>query len=221
EGQSLVDLFNYSISDNDPRGALTSSSAVEITLLGTNDAPVAVDDHGTVSEDGVLSASDNVLSNDSDIDQGTVLSVAAPGTFAGTYGTLTVAANGSYTYTLNNASFAVQSLGQGESVTDSFGYLAQDDATNPLTSAANVLITIDGANDAPVLVTPIADQSAREGQALSLDVPAGTFTDIDRNDALSYSATLADGSALPSWLTFDAATQHFGGTPAAGSAGTY
>src|SRR6185312_11356464 len=30
-----------------------------------------------------------------------------------------------------------------------------------------------------------------------------------------------DGSALPSWLTFDAATQHFGGTPAAGSAGTY
>ena len=44
-------------------------------------------------------------------------------------------------------------------------------------------------------------------------VPASAFTDPDSGDTLSYSATLADGSALPSWLTFNAATRAFSGTP--------
>ena len=40
-----------------------------------------------------------------------------------------------------------------------------------------------------------------------------TFADVDADDSLSYSATLADGSALPSWLSFDASTRTFSGTP--------
>ncbi len=38
-------------------------------------------------------------------------------------------------------------------------------------------------------------------------------------DVLTYTATLADGSALPSWLVFDAATQTFSGTPSYDDAG--
>src|SRR5262249_38823096 len=47
------------------------------------------------------------------------------------------------------------------------------------------------------------------------------FTDIDRNDELSYTAALADGSALPSWLSFNSATRALTGTPPTGGAGTY
>ncbi|WP_418903715.1 putative Ig domain-containing protein, partial [Pokkaliibacter plantistimulans] len=36
---------------------------------------------------------------------------------------------------------------------------------------------------------------------------------MDAGDSLTLSATLADGSALPSWLSFDASTGTFSGTP--------
>ena len=37
---------------------------------------------------------------------------------------------------------------------------------------------------------------------------------------LTYTATAADGSPLPAWLTFNAATRTFSGTPAAANVGT-
>ena len=67
-------------------------------------------------------------------------------------------------------------------------------------------------NHAPQLAGPISDQSSSEDQAWSFQVPANTFSDVD-GDALTYSASLGDGSALPSWVTFDAATRTFSGTP--------
>ena len=51
-------------------------------------------------------------------------------------------------------------------------------------------------------------------------LPAGTFTDVDAGDSLTYTATAADGSALPAWLSFNAATRTFSGTPAAANVGT-
>ena len=38
------------------------------------------------------------------------------------------------------------------------------------------------------------------------------FADVD-SSSLTYTATLRNGAALPSWLTFDAATRTFSGTP--------
>ncbi|WP_245951812.1 putative Ig domain-containing protein, partial [Paracidovorax anthurii] len=73
-------------------------------------------------------------------------------------------------------------------------------------------------NHAPVLAAPLADARASTGAAFSLTVPAGAFTDED-GDALTYRATQADGSALPSWLGFDAGTRTFRGTPAQGDTG--
>ena len=61
-------------------------------------------------------------------------------------------------------------------------------------------------------VSGLADQTVRQGAAFSYAMPAGLFTDPD-GDALTYSATRADGSALPTWLSFNAATQRFSGTP--------
>jgi Ca2+-binding RTX toxin-like protein len=76
-----------------------------------------------------------------------------------------------------------------------------------------VNMTIAAPNRTPVLSTALLDQSAAQGGAFSYTVPATAFADPDSGDTLTYSATLADGSALPSWLVFNAATRAFSGTP--------
>ncbi|WP_374562614.1 putative Ig domain-containing protein [Ideonella sp.] len=80
-------------------------------------------------------------------------------------------------------------------------------------------IALTALNAAPVVANPLVDQGATEDSAFSFTVPPGTFTDLDTGDTLSYTATLADGSPLPSWLSFDAATRSFSGTPANGDVG--
>ena len=68
-------------------------------------------------------------------------------------------------------------------------------------------------NDAPVAVVPIADQSTNEDAGFSFTVPPYSFIDVDAGDILTLSASLADGSPLPAWLSFDPVTQTFSGTP--------
>ncbi|MEI7126617.1 putative Ig domain-containing protein [Pectobacterium versatile] len=80
-------------------------------------------------------------------------------------------------------------------------------------------LTVTNVNDAPVVATPIPAQSVAQDGSLSFTVPAGTFTDPD-GDTLTLSATLADGTALPAWLSFNPATSTFSGTPANGDVGS-
>ncbi|CTQ47573.1 putative Ig domain-containing protein [Roseibium aggregatum] len=80
-------------------------------------------------------------------------------------------------------------------------------------------LVINPVNDVPVVASLIADQSIPEGTAWGFTVPADTFNDAD-GDVLSFSATLSDGSPLPSWLSFDASTKTFSGTPPQNTAGT-
>jgi phage-related protein len=80
-----------------------------------------------------------------------------------------------------------------------------------LSASDQFALTINPVNDAPVLALPLADMSALEDNAVSFVLPAGSFTDVE--SALTLSANLADGSALPAWLSFNAATRAFSGTP--------
>ncbi|PIF77517.1 Ca2+-binding RTX toxin-like protein [Variovorax sp. 54] len=86
--------------------------------------------------------------------------------------------------------------------TDNYGYGA----------GTYVNLTVSPPNRAPVLATALADQSVAEGTAINYTVPTGSFTDPDAGDSLSYTATLSDGTALPSWLSFNASTRKFTGT---------
>src|SRR3970282_1149205 len=107
-------------------GITSTPSMLTVTVTGTNDAPVTTIDTAAVQEDLSVAATGNVLANDSDIDQGTVLTVAHAGVFAGQFGQLTLNADGSYTYALDNGSLAVQSLAEGQVVTETFAYAATD-----------------------------------------------------------------------------------------------
>ncbi len=89
-----------------------------------------------------------------------------------------------------------------------------------LTNANFVFATAPTTNQTPIVATPLLDQNATENTAFSYVVPATSFTDPD-NDSLSYTASLADGSALPGWLTFDAASRTLSGTPDSTASGNY
>ena len=69
---------------------------------------------------------------------------------------------------------------------------------------------------APVISAALANRTITESTAFSFQLPAGSFSDAD-GDTLTYTATQANGSPLPSWLSFNATTRSFSGTAPAGS----
>ncbi len=73
--------------------------------------------------------------------------------------------------------------------------------------------TIIPVNNPPIVNSAIADQTTKQGDAFNFQILTNTFTDIDTGDVLPFSATLENGNFLPSWLTFNPATQTFSGTP--------
>jgi Ca2+-binding RTX toxin-like protein len=85
------------------------------------------------------------------------------------------------------------------------------------TSYDDFVLSIAGVNVAPTAKVTAASASATEGKAFTYALPKGTFTDGDKKDVLSYSA-----SSKPSWITIDTATGKLTGTPdyAAADSGT-
>jgi VCBS repeat-containing protein len=166
--------------------------ALATSITALNDAPVAVADAGAATEAGGSTnaspgspASGNVLTNDTDIDAGATLAVSAvqhgatAGTLgqalAGAHGTLTLAADGSYSYAVDEADAAVQALAAGQSLTDSFSYAVSDGS---LGATGLLTITIAGANDAPVLAGGGSAQAVQRDQPVPLGASV-TVTDPD------------------------------------------
>jgi VCBS repeat-containing protein len=157
-----------------------------------------------------------LLVNDTDVDVGdshTITAVDAVGTLGAV---LFDAPTQSLDYSAAGTAF--NALAAGTSAADAFSYTVAD--TAGATSTASVNVTVDGVNDAPVLVSDIADQAALEDNPFSFQIPIDSFSDVDAGDVLTYRARLSDGSALPAWLSFDATTLTFSGTPVYANAGT-
>ena len=103
--------------------------------------------------------------------------------------------------------------------TNAFQDIAGNDAATFTTGLNSVPAVTNGStvaatNTAPTVANIIPDQSATVSTSFSYAFPANTFADADL-DTLTYSATKADGTALPMWLTFTAGTRTFSGTPTA------
>ena len=148
---------------------------------GTN-LPIAGDDNVSTNEDAgtVVSGPGGVLANDYDFD-GDPLHVTA-GVFVGTYGTLTLNANGTYSYAL---SAATQALAQGENVVDSFNYVVTD---NDGSDTGALVFHIAGVNDAPTAVADAA--TTGENDVVLINVLAND-SDIDHGAILSLAAASA------------------------------
>ncbi|OSJ19067.1 hypothetical protein BST63_04020 [Bradyrhizobium canariense] len=234
-------VYGYGTSNLFPTSTYNASNYwVDVVFNGSsttnNTPPTAVADTGDATEKGGvnnstggIAATGNVLTNDTDPDAGDTKTVTAVrfgstgGTLgsalSGAHGSLVLNASGTFTYTVNETDPAVQALRlPTNTLTDVFNYMMRD--TAGATSSTTLTITIHGANDAPVLAVQTGDQTATVGTSFSLTLPAGTFTDVDSGDSLAYTATAADGTALPAWLTFNASTRTFSGTPTSTNAGT-
>ncbi|SEI23750.1 VCBS domain-containing protein [Tardiphaga sp. OK245] len=183
-----------------------ASDTVSVAVVSANHAPVASDDTGPATEKGGvnnatggLNATGNVITNDSDADNN-ALSVSAvrtgteqagSGTFgtvgqalAGAHGTLTLLADGSYTYMINEDDTQVQALNVGGTITDTFTYTVKD--TGNLTDTAQLVITINGTNDAAVLSS--ATVALTEGGTPAAISTGGTLTISDIDSAQTFVA---------------------------------
>ncbi len=133
-----VSTFNYQICDTGtPLPAKCSTADINISVSSSNDAPLAVADQGVINEDATLTG--NVSQNDSDPDNNSLLVNTTP-ISSTTNGSLSLLANGNYTYTPNT----------DFSGSDAFTYEICDNGTPVLCAQAEVSITINPINDAPV-----------------------------------------------------------------------
>ena len=205
DGDTLTDTVTIQSVDG-------TNHTLTLTVTGSNDgAVISGTDTGTVTEDSGSTLTASGALSASDVDTGEAQFTA--GTVNGSYGALTIDAAGNWTYSADNSQSAIQSLGDGDTLTDTLSVQSVDGTTH------GIVITLTGTNDAPVLDIALLNQSASQDSAFSYQVPANSFSDLD-GDTLSYSATLADGSALPAWLGFDSATRTFSGTPGNSNVGT-
>jgi VCBS repeat-containing protein len=173
------DSFTYKANDGT---ADSNVATVSITVTAVNDAPVGTDDFYTTFEDTDLtvSAANGLLKNDTDIDNDQLRVDDADATATGinpvsgpSHGTLTLNADGSFTYK-PNADY---------NGSDSFTYRVCDNGSpTPKCSVetANVNIKIDPVNDAPVAVNDTA--TTDEDTAASINVIAND-TDVDNTNA--------------------------------------
>jgi VCBS repeat-containing protein len=157
------DSFTYTVQD---ASGATSTATVSVTVNPVNDAPVATADTNANdplieaeqtswgSPPGDPTAAGNVLTNDTDVD-GNALTVTAVNGVAGNvgavitgkYGTITVNANGTYNYTLNNTDPDTEALTATISGSEVFNYTVAD--PSGATSTSTLTLTIRGSNDRP------------------------------------------------------------------------
>ncbi len=229
---TLQDVFTYTMTD---AGGLTSTTEITVTIQGDNDAPVGVNDTATAVEAGGTAngtagtnPTGNVLTNDTDVDLGDTKTVtgvvagsqsSASGGVAtsvmGSYGSISIAADGSYTYAVDNSNASVQALRtSGNTIQDVFTYKVAD--TAGLTSLATITVTIQGANDAPLGVndTATAVEAGGVSNGTAGTNPTGNVltndTDVDSGDSKSVTAVVAGAQATATGGVASAVTGFYG-----------
>ena len=111
---------------------------------------MAVADTDGILEDAV-DVTGNVITNDT-LGDGTAAENISTlnGAAVGSYGSIVLGADGSYTYTLDNSNPLVQQLAPTDTLTETYNYTLTDKDGD--TSSANLVITITGTDDLPVAV---------------------------------------------------------------------
>ena len=202
------------VADATASGATTAfSSAVAssgITVSAVNDAPAlgeAIIDQAATQ--GATFSFQIPVDSFSEIDLGDTLSYAATLPSGAALPAWLGFDGATRTFSGTPANADVASLVLRVTARDAVGASVSSDFT----------LIVANINDAPFLAAAIGSALAVAGTPLVLHLPSAAFVDSDVGDTLHYAATRSDGSVLPTWLAFDAATRTFSGTPADADAG--
>jgi len=163
---SLSEQFAVVVTDDN---GTTANGNLDVNIV--DDVPKAVDDsNAATASETHLTLTGSVLTNDTQGADQVASGPVTPGTFTGTYGTLVLNADGSYTYTLNTTDADFKGLHGGGNGSETFTYTLTD--ADGDTSTANLVLQVHN-NDDPVIIT-------------GLDTDGGELTVQEKN--------LSDGS---------------------------
>ncbi|MEQ9694819.1 cadherin-like domain-containing protein [Shimia sp. SDUM112013] len=146
----------------------------------------------------------DLLSNDSDPDNEPVSIIAVSATSA-LGAAVTLNADGTITYD-PTGSATIQALDEADREEDSFTYTIDDGVGG--TATATVYLRVNGVDDVPVQTGVIDVNSAYYGEDFAWQVPYDLFEDLS-GGPVTYDIRMADGGALPDWLSFDNRTLGF------------
>src|SRR6185295_11560529 len=216
-GQQVIESFTYSAKSFDELTSFSSDSAsLNVTITGTNDAPLVqaavaagaateLADHAPGESVQVHTANGTVDFSDVDLtDSHSVSVTAAAGGYLGMLNAIVTNPStgdgaGRVTWTFQVADGAIEHLGAGEGVTQSYTLAISDGHGG--TAAQAVAITITGANDAPVIdatveaatIVELADGAPGENLTDHIASDTFNFSDLDLSDAHAVSVTPAAG----------------------------
>ncbi|RUZ00504.1 hypothetical protein EN974_09105, partial [Mesorhizobium sp. M7A.F.Ca.CA.001.12.2.1] len=209
---TVPDNFSITVTDVDGDSASTTFAVAIV-----DDVPTAVADTDSVTEDGATVADGNVITasggadaNVTDgvadvkgadgatvtgVEAGTVASASGHvgSAVAGSYGSITIDADGHYSYTLNNGAAAVQALTTGQHLTDTFTYTLTDGDGD--TSTTTVEITINGTNDVPQVVVDQGNPAGAHDQVYEAGLAAGSAAG-DGSTVATGTFTVSDADGL-------------------------
>lgn len=207
DGEQIQDTTTVQTSDG-------GEQVITVTIIGTDDAAVATDDTGSVTEDidvdeitNQLVTSGQIVITDVDSDTPTF---SADGEFnlvgstnESQLGVLSIDPDGAWTYVVNNDD--VQYLDDDEFVTEVYTVTADDGTTSEVT------ITINGADDPSDITVGEGDSDTGEvTEDVDVDQESNnlttsgtlTITDVDDNDVAAFEP---DGTFNPEGSTNDTA----------------
>ncbi|WP_135442695.1 VCBS domain-containing protein [Vibrio tasmaniensis] len=191
DGEQIQDTTTVQTSDG-------GEQVITVTIIGTDDAAVATDDSGSVTEDidvdditNQLVTSGQIVITDVDSDTPTF---SADGEFnlvgstnESQLGVLSIDPDGAWTYVVNNDD--VQYLDDDEFVTEVYTVTASDGTTSEVT------ITINGADDPSEITVGEGDSDTGEvTEDVDVDQESNnlatsgtlTITDVDDNDVAAF-----------------------------------
>jgi VCBS repeat-containing protein len=196
-GDVLTDTFTVTTVDGTPR-------VVTITIHGANDAAIiSGDTTGSVTEATACKPATPIATGtltDTDVDNtpNAFTAVCSPKASTGGYGTFTIAADGVWTYKLDNNNCTVQALNVGDKLTDTFTVTTIDGTPQVVT------VTINGANDPAIIcgdTTGCVTEAA--GCKPGMPVATGRLTDTDvDNPPNSFTAVCSPKASTGGYGTF-------------------
>ena len=184
---TLTDTFKVTTVDG-------TAQAVTVTIHGSNDvAVIGGVTTGAVTEDSnpVTLTTTGALTV-SDADQGQSSFAAQAGTVGSSgLGTFSLDVAGHWTYTADDTQAAIQQLGAGQTLTDSFTAVSSDGSASHI-----VTVTIHGMDDAPVTapvgLAPIAEDSGP--RLITQAELLANASDIDGPNLSAANLQIASGS---------------------------